>query len=109
MIRLACAVLALLLVASALALVTSQYRARERFAELEVAQQEGKTLESDGARLRSDRDRASQPAIVEAAARRLGMRAIAPDRIVRLPLAAAAGPAAGSVAAGGPAEPVLAP
>jgi cell division protein FtsL len=61
-----------------------------RFAELEVAQQDGKTLESDGARLRSDRDRASQPAMVEAAARRLGMRPIAPDRIVNLPGAAPA-------------------
>jgi cell division protein FtsL len=77
--------LALLLVCSALALVTSQYRAREMFANLEVAQQESKTLESDGARLRSDLGRSGQPATVEAVARRLGMRAINPDRIVMLP------------------------
>jgi cell division protein FtsL len=94
MIRLACALMTLLLVASALALVTSQYRARLRFTELEVAQQDAKTLESDGARLRSERDRASQPAMVEAAARRLGMHPIAPDRIVNLPAGAPAPAAA---------------
>lgn len=71
----------------ALALVTSQYRARERFAELEVAQQETKALEAEGARLRSDLGRVAQPAIVESVARRLGMRAIDPDRIVALPVA----------------------
>ena len=52
------ALLAVLLVTCALALVTSQYRARELFAELEVAQQESKTLEADGSRLRSDLGRA---------------------------------------------------
>jgi cell division protein FtsL len=85
MTRLALPVLSLLLVASALALVASQYRARELFAELEVAQQEGKVLEAEGSRLRSDLGRAAQPATVEAVARRLGMRAINPDHIVILP------------------------
>ncbi len=80
-----CALLCALLVACALALVTSQYRARELFAELEVAQQETKALESEGARLRSDLVRAAQPAMVEAVARRLGMHAIDPDRIVLVP------------------------
>ena len=92
MIRLAppalAALLAALLVSSALALVTSQYRARELFAELEVAQQETKTLEADGARLRSDLGQAAQPATVEAGARRLGMHGINPDRIVMLPVRA---------------------
>jgi cell division protein FtsL len=86
--RIAPFVAAALLVASALALVTSQYRAREYFAELEVAQQEAKSLEAEGARLRSDLGRAAQPATVEAVARRFGMRAIAPDRIVLLPVPA---------------------
>lgn len=88
MMRLALAVLSPLLVVCALALVVSQYRSRELFAELEVAQQETKALDAEGSRLRSDLGRASQPAIVEATARRLGMRAINPDRIVMLPAAA---------------------
>jgi cell division protein FtsL len=86
MTRLLAGLFAFLLVACALALVTSQYRARTLFAELEVAQQEAKTLEADGARLRSDLGRAAQPATVEAVARRLGMHAINPDRIVLLPV-----------------------
>lgn len=90
MIRAVTVLLALLLVASALALVTSQYRARELFADIEVAQQEAKSLDADAARLRSDLGRAAQPATVEAVARRLGMRAIAPDRIVLLPAVAGA-------------------
>ena len=89
MTRIASVVLSLLLVICALALVTSQYRAREFFAEFEVLQQEAKSLEAEGSRLRSDLGRASQPAIVEAAARRLGMRAINPERIIILPTSAA--------------------
>jgi cell division protein FtsL len=89
--RLAPFALAALLVACALALVTSQYRARGLFAELEVAQQEAKTLESEGARLRSDLGRVAQPATVEAVARRLGMRAIDPGRIVFVPAAGTPG------------------
>jgi cell division protein FtsL len=79
------ALLAALLVTAALALVISQYRSRQFFAELEVAQQESKALTAEGARLRSDLGRAAQPATVEAVARRLGMRAINPDRVVMLP------------------------
>lgn len=85
MMRIAPLALSFLLVVCALALVTSQYRARQLFAELEVAQQEAKALDADGSRLRSELGRASQPAIVEAVARRLGMRAINPDRITMLP------------------------
>ena len=88
--RLAVPAFAAALVACALALVTGQYRARQLFAELEVAQQEGKALTAEGARLRSDLGRAAQPATVEAVARRLGMRAIDPARIVMLPQAAGA-------------------
>ena len=79
------ALLAALLVAAALALVISQYRSRQLFAELELAQQETKTLDAEGARLRAELGRAAQPATVEAVARRLGMRAINPDRVVMLP------------------------
>jgi len=94
MIRIAPLVLSALLVASSLALVTSQYRSRELFAELEIAQQETKSLDAEGSRLRSDLGRASQPATVEAVARRLGMRPINPDRTVMLPaLVAPAQPA----------------
>ncbi len=94
--RLAALVLSVLLVASALALVTSQYRSRQLFAELELAQQEAKALNSEGARLRSDLGRASQPATVEAVARRLGMHAIRPDRIVILPAGTGPAPPAGA-------------
>lgn len=79
------ALLAALLVACSLALVISQYRSRQLFAELELAQQESKALTADGARLRADLGRAAQPATVEAVAKRLGMRAINPDRVVMLP------------------------
>ncbi len=99
MIRLAVAVLALLLVASALALVTAQYRSRQLFAEGEVAQQEAKALAAEGARLRSDLGRIAQPATVEAVARRLGMRAINPEQVIILP--AAPGGAAPAVAQAG--------
>jgi len=94
MMRIAPLMLSLLLLACALALVTSQYRARELFAELEVAQQDSKALDADGARLRSELGRAAQPAIVESVARRLGMRAINPDHIVMLPASALASGAA---------------
>jgi cell division protein FtsL len=81
---------AALLVAAALSLVISQYRSRMLFAELELAQQESKTLTADGVRLRADLGRAAQPAMVEAVARRLGMRAIDPARVVMLPAPGAA-------------------
>ncbi len=103
--RLAVPAFAALLVACALALVTGQYRARQLFAELEVAQQDGKALTAEGARLRSDLGRAAQPATVEAVARRLGMRAINPDRIVMLPQAGAAAAVAPSGAEPGPEAP----
>jgi cell division protein FtsL len=77
--------LAALLVACALALVVSQYRSRVLFAELEVAQQESKSLDAEGARLRADLGRAAQPATVEALAHRLGLHPIEPQRIVLLP------------------------
>jgi cell division protein FtsL len=67
------AVLGLLLVLSALALITSQHRARALFAELEVAQQSMAQDETENNRLRLELGRMAQPAAIEAAARQLGM------------------------------------
>jgi cell division protein FtsL len=85
------ALLAALLMASALSLVTSQHRARELFADLEAAQQLARQSEAEGNRLRIELGRASQPAVIEAAARQLGMRPIDPEHTVLLPPAARAG------------------
>jgi cell division protein FtsL len=76
---------------SALSLVTSQHRARELFADLEAAQQLARQSEAEGNRLRIELGRASQPAVIEAAARQLGMRPIDPEHTALLPPAARAG------------------
>ncbi len=89
--RMVVALLAALLMASALSLVTSQHRARELFADLEAAQQLGRQSEAEGNRLRIELGRASQPAVIEAAARQLGMRPIDPEHTALLPPAARAG------------------
>jgi cell division protein FtsL len=81
------AVLAVLLMASALALVTSQYRARGLFAELDVAQQQAAQGELESNRLRLELGRATQPAAIEAAARQLGLRPIDADHMALLPVA----------------------
>jgi len=85
------ALLAALLMASALSLVTSQHRARELFADLEAAQQLARQSEAEGNRVRIELGRASQPAVIEAAARQLGMRPIDPEHTTLLPPAARAG------------------
>jgi cell division protein FtsL len=89
--RMVVALLAALLMASALSLVTSQHRARELFADLEAAQQLARQSEAEGSRLRIELGRASQPAVIEAAARQLGMRPIDPEHTALLPPAARAG------------------
>jgi cell division protein FtsL len=89
--RMVVALLAALLMASALSLVTSQHRARELFADLEAAQQLARQSEAEGNRLRIELGRASRPAVIEAAARQLGMRPIDPEHTVLLPPAARAG------------------
>jgi len=89
--RMVVALLAALLMASALSLVTSQHRARELFADLEAAQQLARQSEAEGNRLRIELGRASQPAVIEAAARQLGMRPIDPEHTTLLPPAARAG------------------
>jgi cell division protein FtsL len=87
-IRLIVAVLAAFLMASAMSLVTSRHRARGLFADLEAAQQLARQSEAEGNRLRIDLGRAAQPAAIEAAARRLGMRPIDPEHTTLLPPAA---------------------
>lgn len=86
--RLIVALLAALLMTSALSLITAQHRARELFADLEATQQSTRQNEAEGNRLRIELGRASQPAAIEAAARQLGMRPIDPDHTALLPLAA---------------------
>jgi cell division protein FtsL len=73
------------LVASALSLVTAQHRARSLFVDLERAQQEAKRLDVEADRLRIDLGRISQPAMVESAARQLGMQPIDGKRVAVLP------------------------
>jgi cell division protein FtsL len=77
--------IAALLVASGLAAVTAQHRARSLFVDLERAQQQAKALEAEGNRLRVELGRASQPATVEAAARALGLLPVDAARTVFLP------------------------
>jgi cell division protein FtsL len=76
---------AALLVASGLSLVTAQHLARSLFVDLERARQQSKALEAEGNRLRVELGRASQPAAVEAAARGLGLRPVDAARTVFLP------------------------
>jgi cell division protein FtsL len=86
--RVTVALLAAVLMASALSLVTAQHRARELFVDLEAAQQLTRQSEAEGNRLRIELGRASQPAAIEAAARGLGMRPIDPKHTALLPPAA---------------------
>jgi cell division protein FtsL len=87
-VRVIVVVLAAFLMASAMSLVTSRHHARGLFADLEAAQQLGRQTEAEGNRLRIELGRAGQPAAIEAAARRLGMRPIDPDHTALLPPAA---------------------
>jgi cell division protein FtsL len=85
-----------LLVASSLSLVTAQHRARSLFVDLERAQQQAKALEAEGNRLRIELGRVSQPAMVEAAARVLGLKTVDGARTVFLPNAFGNAPASES-------------
>jgi cell division protein FtsL len=82
-------VLALALFASALAVVTAQHRARSHFVDLERAQQRARQLDIDYDRLKIELSRLSQPAYVEAEARRLGMKPVEASRTVYLNVPAA--------------------
>jgi cell division protein FtsL len=88
--------LALALFGSSLAVVTAQHRARSYFVDLERAQQQARQLDIDYDRLKIDLARLSQPAYVEAEARRLGMKPVDASRTVYLnvPAASAAAPLA---------------
>ncbi len=78
----------LLLFAAALSLVTAQHRSRSQFIDLERAQLDAKRLEVEHDRLRIDQSRLSQPAYVEAAARKLGLKPLAAGRTIYLTLPA---------------------
>lgn len=77
---------AVALVVCAMALVTSQHRARSLFIDLERAQQRARELAAEGDRLRIELGRAGQPAAIEAAARDMGMRPLEPARTVLIPV-----------------------
>lgn len=84
------------LFASALALVTAQHRSRSLFIDLERAQQQARQLDIDYDRLKIELARLSQPAYVEAEARRMGLRPVDGSRTVflNLPTETAAAPLA---------------
>lgn len=86
--------LGLALFASALSLVTAQHRSRALFIDVERAQQQARQLDIDFDRLRIELARLSQPAYVEAEARRLGMKPVDASRTVFLNLPAASAAAA---------------
>ena len=88
--RLVVVLLGVVLVASAFGLVTVQYRWRALFVDLGRAQQRTVELEAEGNRLRVEQARFAQPAAVEAAARRLGLKPIDAKETVYLPAPGAA-------------------
>jgi len=100
--RLAAILIAVALFASALGLVTSQFRARSLFVDLEAAQQQARSLEDEASRLRVELGRLTQPANVAAAARGMGLAPIEATRTVFLPqrTAPAAANDAGAAAPG---------
>jgi cell division protein FtsL len=83
--RIVVVLLGVLVVVSAFGLVTVQYRWRALFVELGRAQQRTGELEAEGNRLRVEQARFAQPAAVEAAARRLGLKPIDAKETVYLP------------------------
>lgn len=93
------ALVVLLLVAASFSLVTAQHRARSLFVDLERAQQQARQLDAEGDRLRIELGRASQPAAIESAARELGLKPVDGGRVVFLPAAVAAAPAAAAATA----------
>jgi cell division protein FtsL len=73
------------LVASSLLLITAQHRARGLFIEIEREQQIAQRLEAEAKRLRVELGRVSQPAMVDAAALRLGLKRVELARTVFVP------------------------
>jgi cell division protein FtsL len=83
--------LGILIMLSAFGIVTAQYRTRSLFVEVERAQQRTAALEAEGNRLRVEQARNAQPAAVETAARRLGLKPIDAKETVYLPAVAERG------------------
>ncbi|MCS7100677.1 MAG: cell division protein FtsL [Burkholderiaceae bacterium] len=90
--RALCVLLAAALVASAFGIVTAQHRARALFVDLERAQQQAAALAAERSRLRIERARLLQPAAVDAAARRLGLRPIESAQTVFMPFSGSTRP-----------------
>ncbi len=85
-------ILLALLIACALALVTSQHQARKRYVELQKEQDLAKQLEVEWGQLQLEQSTWAMHARVEKiAARALGMRVPPPSRIQVVPSAAAEG------------------
>jgi len=80
--------IAALLFASALSLITAQHRSRSLFIDLERAQINAKRLDVDHDRLRIEQSRLSQPAYVESEARKIGLKPIDSARTIFLNLPA---------------------
>jgi len=86
--------LAIALLVSALALVTTQYRARKAFVALEIARGQAEDLAARQRRLESDLASAAQPAMIDKKARRiLGMESLPAERTLYLTLRAGEGAA----------------
>ncbi|MEB2320636.1 MAG: cell division protein FtsL [Pseudomonadota bacterium] len=86
--------LALALVVSALALVTTQYRARKAFVGLEIARGQADDLVARQRRLEADLARAAQPAMIDKKARKiLDMESLPAERTLYLTLRAGEGAA----------------
>src|SRR5690554_5404595 len=84
--------LAIALLVSALALVTTQYRARKAFVALEIARGQAEDLAARQRRLESDLASAAQPAVIDKKARRiLGMESLPAERTLYLTLRAGGG------------------
>ena len=78
-------VLALLLMAAALLLVTSQNRARRLNTEMEQAQGQARELDVRFSQLQIEITRLAQPSLLDARARQdLGMIALTPERTIYL-------------------------
>jgi len=86
--------LAIALLVSALALVTTQYRARKAFVGLEIARGQADDLAARQRRLESDLASAAQPAMIDKKARKiLAMESLAAERTLYLTLRAGEGAA----------------
>jgi len=86
-VRVLIGIVAALLLAASLSLVTAQHRARSLFVDHERALQQMRQLDAEGDRLRIELGRAAQPAAIEKAARELGLKPVDAGRVVFLPAA----------------------